>query len=707
MTSRGLIFCILLLFVTLGVRAGGHLNATSRVMRHLQETHDTRMMSRPSDNGYQAFIAVTDTNIIKSLQQCGVVVNCNFDGFVSATIPAYAIDAVCSLGGVGCVSLATPVSLCNDSARHQSHVDWVQDGHGLIASFTGKDVIVGVIDTGIDFNHINLCGADGRSRVVAAYLPSDTTGVPPVIGGYALPGSCYESASEIAALTADNTTSSHGTHTTGTAAGCYTGNGLYGVATEADIVACAMPSNELTDVNVANALNYIFDYADRVKKPCVVNMSLGNNYGPNDGTSFQCKTFEALSGPGRICVLSAGNDGNVPICFRKVLQGPTDTVTTLLRHSSGGLRREGYVSMWSDGLQEHRVRFVIINRETEALEYASPMLGSLPEDSVFVLSSDNDLEFAEYYTGEIIYASGLEPQFAVGGIEVTGERYHSYCDMDVTSNQSGHLLGLQYVSDEKVNLIGWTTRKTYFYTFGIDGITGGSSVGSISDMATTDSVISVGAYCTRNNYVDAQGDTITVSNAHLGDIAYFSSFGPDENGIQRPDVCAPGHSVLSSASRYNEGVNQQHWLSPVVENGVEYPYYSNMGTSMSAPVVTGTIALMLQLDPTLSVADVRRVLQQTSRRDDVVAGGDVRRWGSGKLDSWAAVDYVRRHPRLHCDVNNDGEITVADVMALINIILADTTPGKPATLTRADVNYDNEIGLADINIVINKIIHQQ
>ena len=124
-------------------------------------------------------------------------------------------------------------------------------------------------------------------------------------------------------------------------------------------------------------------------------------------------------------------------------------------------------------------------------------------------------------------------------------------------------------------------------------------------------------------------------------------------------------------------------------------------------MVAGTIALMLQLDPSLTVADVRRILQESSAVDDAVAAGNARQWGSGKLDSWTALDKLRRHPRLLGDVNGDGEVTVADIMAIINIILAPGHTDKAVTLTRADTNFDNEIGLADISIVINKIIHQQ
>ena len=87
-----------------------------------------------------------------------------------------------------------------------------------------------------------------------------------MIDGYELPGSCYENPSDIALLKTDDTASSHGTHTLGTAAGSYKENGWHGVACDADIVVCGMPEQQLTDVNIANAVKYIFDYADRVGK---------------------------------------------------------------------------------------------------------------------------------------------------------------------------------------------------------------------------------------------------------------------------------------------------------------------------------------------------------------------------------------------------------------------------------------------------------
>ena len=600
------------------------------------------------------------------------------------------------------ISFARPLSLHNDSARSLSFIDRVHDGQGMVAPLTGRGVIVGIIDTGIDFNHVNLCGIDGKTRVKAVYMPCDTTGPRPVVGGDTLPGSCYESPDMIAMLTTDFNGTSHGTHTLGTAAGSYRANGWYGVATEADLVACGMPGDSLSDANVANALKYIFDYADRVNKPCVVNMSIGTNEGPNNGTSFMCRTFEALSGPGRICVLSAGNDGNVPVRFNHRLAGDGDVVTTLMRGKSSGTQHNGYVSMWSDGASVHRSRLVAINRGDNSIAYASPWIGLQDEDSVFTLSREVEHDFARFFTGEVQFASAMEPQFNQAGDRI-GDRYHSFWIFDATIS-SDYLLGLQYTSSDEVELVGWSTKDDYFDTFGIDGMVGGSTQGSISDLATTDSVISVGAYCSRKSYFDSNNELYTYNRCTPDDIAYFSSYGPDESGIERPDLYAPGFAVISSANRYHDSSHYQHMPPGVTVSGVEYPYSVIYGTSMSAPVVTGVIAMMLQLNPSLTVSDVREAFRTSSVKDAFVTGGDHSKWGFGKLDAWAAVDAVIGHCLLPGDVNNDREVNIADVMAIVDILLRGNDAADASTLVRADVNHDLEILFSDINYIINLIL---
>lgn len=692
------------MLLTIDALAVNPLSAASKVALLHRHGAVGRCVPVNEKNNYQAFISIDGAEAIDALRQEGVNVNVVFDGFVLATVPAGSLSAVSKASGVRHISLGRRLQLCNDSARSFALVSPLHTSTNQVVPLMGKGVIVGMIDNGIDFNHINLCDDKGSTRVHAVYMPEDSTGTPPVVNGCVLPGSCYETPEQIAHLMTDFAESSHGTHTTGTAAGSYRENGMYGVAPEADIVVCGIPSPELTDANIANALTYIFDYADRMNKPCVVNMSISSYGGPNDGSSFLCRAFESMAGPGRVCVVAAGNDGNAPICMHASIKGEGDTLTTLLRNQWGGLQRQGLVSAWSDRTQLHRTRLVIINRSTGELEYASSFFDALPEDSVVTISSENDIDFAQYYTGEIQFANALEPRLEKDGSIVDAGRFHSFWALDVTSNKSGHLLGLQYVADEAVNLSAWCTKECYFYTFGLDGITGGESAGSISDMAATDSVISVGAFCSRSSYVDGTGNTVIISNAHPGEIAYFSSYGPDERGMTRPDICAPGMALLSSANRYDTVASREHWLTPVVVDGMEYPYYSNQGTSMSSPIVTGTIALMLQVNPALGPAAVREVLRRSACSDTYVSNGNPGQWGYGKLDATAAVTDVIRNTLIPGDVNNDREVNVSDVMTLIDIILSGSDRYDVATLLRADVNYDSEILIADINRVIDLIL---
>ena len=690
MNKHALIF-LLFLLTTAHLFARNSLSAASRVGLYKQLVAKNLASDEVAVKFVQAFVSIDDEAVIEEMKRQGITVNGVFDGFVVARVPVNALSDLISLGGVKSISLARPVHLCNDSARYFANVVPLQTATAQVVPLTGKGVIVGVIDVGIDFNHINFCDAEGRTRVRAVYMPEDSTGVAPVVQGNTLPGSCYETPEQIAMLTTDYTGSSHGTHTTGTAAGSCRENGWYGVATEADIVACGIPSEALTDANIANSVIYTFDYADRMGMPCVINMSIGSNEGPNDGTSFLCRLFDSLTGPGRLCVLSAGNDGNAPICLHASIESRGDTVVTLLRNAWGGLQRQGYVSTWSDGSQVHRSRLVIINRQTGVLEYASPFMDLLPEDSVYSISSEKNPDFATYYDGEVLYGAAIESDSYNSS---RGGRFHSYWDFDATSKVAGHLLGLQYIADEPVNLVGWSTKNTYFYTFGLDGVTGGEYAGSISDMATTDSVISVGAYCSRASYIDKTGTTVNIANSYPEEIAYFSSWGPDERGVPRPDICAPGMAPTADRSQ---------WPAPLVVGGEEYPYYSNQGTSMSAPIVTGTLALMLQVNADLGPSAVREVLRRSAVVDGFVLQGHPEQWGLGKLDATAAVDMVISGTLLPGDVNNDKEVNIADVMTLVDIILGSRVDYDAVTLIRADVNHDREIMVSDINCLIDLI----
>jgi subtilisin family serine protease len=105
-------------------------------------------------------------------------------------------------------------------------------------------------------------------------------------------------------------------------------------------------------------------------------------------------------------------------------------------------------------------------------------------------------------------------------------------------------------------------------------------------------------------------------------LADFSSCGPTRDGRQSPTLTAPGDEIISTIP-------------------LPADFGPMKGTSMSAPLVAGAAALMLQLNPGLTAEDVRKKLVQTARSDDQTRQGSKNQWGAGKLDVRKALASVR------------------------------------------------------------------
>ena len=553
---------------------------------------------------------------------------------------------------------------------------------------------MGIIDCGFDFSHINFLNQNGSSRVKAVYLPLDTTSTPPIVNLVRLPGSAYETPSEIASLTTDDNASTHGTLTAGLAAGGYRDNGWYGMAPEADIVMCGMPEGELNDVRVANCISYIMDYARRKMKPCVISMSLCSNVGSHDGTSYLNRLCEQVTGAGRIIVASAGNDGAYNVTAHRSIANSNDTVFTLLNGFRGATEYTGYVNARSIAKKPFNTRLIVVNTITGEVLYRSRAIGATSTGVVANLSTETDSVLARYFTGDVEI---------IGSIESNGKP-NSMSRLNMLAKSDNYCLGFQYFSPSTNELAIFTSKYAYIDSYGFSWALKGSSVGSISDIATTDSVISVGSYNSRQTVPLRDGSTYFRPNSKPGYLSSFSSFGPDENGISRPDICAPGSVLVSSANRYFVNPpNLQYWQPSAWVNGVEYTYSPDLGTSMSAPIVAGTIALWLQANPSLSVNDVREILKYSARQDEYVKPADRQRWGAGKLDAYAGLLHVLKLDEIVGDVNGDREVNIADINVVICIIQGEEVSAD--FLRRADVNKDDEVNISDVNRIIEIILN--
>ncbi len=117
-------------------------------------------------------------------------------------------------------------------------------------------------------------------------------------------------------------------------------------------------------------------------------------------------------------------------------------------------------------------------------------------------------------------------------------------------------------------------------------------------------------------------------------VAPFSAWGQSEDGTAKPDLVAPGVNIIATLPYNNQLViSRDHPTYRVNDN-----YFRMSGTSMSAPMVSGAVALLLQDEPRLNPDQVKYRLKATAAKDSKKwPGYDATRAGTGYLDIYAAV----------------------------------------------------------------------
>jgi serine protease AprX len=113
-------------------------------------------------------------------------------------------------------------------------------------------------------------------------------------------------------------------------------------------------------------------------------------------------------------------------------------------------------------------------------------------------------------------------------------------------------------------------------------------------------------------------------------LASFSAYGPTTDGVQKPDLVAPGTNIIARLVNQNMGLAAAH-----PSNKVGDQYFRMSGTSMAAPMVSGAVALLLQDEPGLTPDQVKYRLMSTANKS--WSGYNATQSGAGYLDAYAAV----------------------------------------------------------------------
>ena len=286
------------------------------------------------------------------LEAAGARVRTALPGVFTASIPEGAIDRVAALTGVRRIVGASPVKTSLDVSVPSTGAD---DARGPAPTFTGlngENVLVGVVDTGVDYDHGDFQNQDGTTRLINIWDQTGV-GVPPAGFGY---GAEWDAASIDNNSSTEIDDNGHGTHVLGIAGGdgSQTGGSVpaftyVGMAPRADLM---MVKTNFQTTGVVDAVDYIMGRATDLGKNAVVNLSLGSLFGPKDGTSEFDTAISALTGPGKIVVVAAGNAGNSPVHAEFVAAGASGTITMNVGSTQPGgfVAIDGYYSSFATPL---------------------------------------------------------------------------------------------------------------------------------------------------------------------------------------------------------------------------------------------------------------------------------------------------------------------------------------------------------------------
>jgi subtilisin family serine protease len=532
----------------------------------------------------------------------GVRVIANFGHIVTARVSRNAIVAVRDDPAVA--SMKAPRGISPDLEPDLGDAVAEPLGHDRDANrpsglpVTGRGTVIGVVDWGCDFSHPDFRHEDGSTRLLGLWdqrnVSRETT---PYGYGRIFSPNDLNAALQIpdphAALgyfasDADHGLGSHGTHTLGIAAGNGRGGGPVGLAPEAEIVFVHLGAREGPNSVPLSNSHELLEAIDFIrvtagKRPVAINLSLGRHAGDHTGLSLVERAFDEWVSlePGRAIVQSCGNYFERRAHASWVLRpGEIRTFKIIVDPND---KTTNELDLWYSGRDRLKVKI----RSSDGRIVTSAKLGERSSavldgrDVVRLYHREHDPNNGDHQISAYLeVVPGVTVwEVTLSAIDLQDGRVHAWIERD-----SGCRACQAKFSEDEADV-----RHTS---------------GSICNGFRT---IAVGAY-----------------DAHKTErpIARFSSSGPTRDGRPNPHLVAPGVMIRAARSR-------------PLELG-DYPMYTRMsGTSMAAPHVTGTVALMFEAAGAMPISTTRKTLLAAC--DSAPEGADDVRLYSGYLNIAQAV----------------------------------------------------------------------
>ena len=504
--------------------------------------------------------------------------------------------------------------------------DKVHSGMALPQAFTGDGVVVGIVDIGFDLTNPNFYNEDqSRYRIMRFWdmLSTDT------IGSDKYVGADYTTEEEILAYqhSRDGVEWVHGTSTLGILAGTGYGTPYRGIAYESEIVATSNAVTgdtifirkedlyKYTSATDALGFKYAFDYAESQGKPCVVSFSEGSHQALDTDEQLNNEVLRQMTGPGRIIVAAAGNEGHYRGYIHKPV-GVEGLGTFIQGEGDKALFRAS-----TDG--DFTIHFSVYdsNKNAVSLDYRfSDILAdadSLITDTVMIHERQYVIALGAYpnvFQEDRVMLDGM-----VKSLDGPLGKEHPF---------SMQLMGLE--SDVEMFRI-----SGYFNSSSANpSLNDAEKTHSINLPGSAPAVICVGATTYCPSYVNYLGEVQNNVDQEEGVVAYYSSRGPTFEGRTKPDVMAPGSNIITTSNSFMyDYYPYPKAVTGMSEfNGRTYPWQASTGTSFSTPMVAGCIALWLQANPELTTDDIITLFSETCNKLDPSLSYPNNVYGYGEID---------------------------------------------------------------------------
>lgn len=478
----------------------------------------------------------------------------------------------------------------------------------------GDGVLIGIVDTGIDYTNPLFLNSDGSTRIAGIWdqtLPSDTESLPPGIADvYPLSGASYGTAftrEELnEALSSDNPlslvptkdTDGHGTFLAGLAAG--------NMLPEENFTGAA-PKAELLIVKLKPAKQYLRDYylirpeapafqendimmgikylrvaANLMKKPLVILLGLGSNYGSHTGSSPLSQVLENYSGFfGITSVIAAGNETGFSHHYFGSIPEGQEWEDVELRIDPEEAKRGLTVELWSPATDSFSVGF--LSPSGERINRI-PIIANNETSIPFLLESTVitvNYQLIEAGSGnQLIFIRFEKPAAGIWTIRV----YNTY-----------YLTGQFHMW---LPVHGFLSDETVFLQPDPDN--------TITSPGNSRLPVTVSAYNADNNSIYIHSSRGFTLNKHI-----------------KPDLAAPGVDINGPAI--------------VRQPGRMVPMTFRSGTSAAAAITAGAAANLLSWgivsgnSPTMSATSVKSYLIRGAKRNPALTYPN-REFGYGTLD---------------------------------------------------------------------------